>query len=508
MRGAWGKCNFTHSLLFFPKNELGYQPRWKKIAKQDQNSSRTTAVEHSTGHIYIIQYSEAEVISIGESENLTERNLNQRTLGSSPVGGSSPPYTYIIAHTLTIWFGIFFHYNQGCWSLSLNNIHIIMSSTSEFNLGYECMVSFDVTSLYTNVPIKDTLYIIRELLLNDDEYENKTRIPIDKLMSSVQVVLTKTWYLFDDHAPRVWKRFVDDVFLIIKRAHLDAFHEHINNLHPKIQFTTEHEKNGTLPFLDTLVSRNGGNLSVSVYRKPTHTDQYLNHTSNHQLSCKESAVSSLLDRAVNVVSGENDRKKELSHINNALLANGYLRQTIKRVERKIRNRTDKNSDGEDAENEPVATVCMPYIPETSNILRRRVNVIVYEIPCKDCDAVYVGETKRMFKQRVQEHKRAVRNADTDKNEIADYSWKNDHVIDWDNKKIIDRESGWKARKVKETINSIDRNTHINREAEVLLLERTYYNLQMLLGQFVRIGNSCQRRGILCFSKKYGSFVYF
>ncbi|XP_057308014.1 uncharacterized protein LOC130646158 [Hydractinia symbiolongicarpus] len=127
-------------------------------------------------------------------------------------------------------------------------------------------------------------------------------------MSLVQVVLTKTWYVFDgnlltqtdgvamgsptssvvaeiymrahettalttvEHAPRVWKRFVDDVLLIIKGAHLDKFYEHINNLHPKIQFTIEHEKNGALLFLDILVSRNGGNLSVSVYRKPTHTD--------------------------------------------------------------------------------------------------------------------------------------------------------------------------------------------------------------------------------------------
>ncbi|XP_057299527.1 uncharacterized protein LOC130630152 [Hydractinia symbiolongicarpus] len=108
-----------------------------------------------------------------------------------------------------------------------------------------------------------------------------------------------------DQAPRVCKRFVDDVVLIIKRAHLSAFHEHVSNLHPKIQFTVEHGKNVTLPFLDSLVSRNGGNLSVSVYRKPTHTDQYLNYTSNHQMSCKESVVS-LLDRAVNVVSGENN----------------------------------------------------------------------------------------------------------------------------------------------------------------------------------------------------------
>ena len=54
------------------------------------------------------------------------------------------------------------------------------------------------------------------------------------------------------------------------------------------------------------------------------------------------------------------------------------------------------------------------------------NNVVYEIPCKDCDAIYIGETKRQFKQRLQEHRRTVRNGDTNKNEIADHSWTNDH----------------------------------------------------------------------------------
>ena len=41
--------------------------------------------------------------------------------------------------------------------------------------------------------------------------------------------------------------------------------------------------------------------------------------------------------------------------------------------------------------------------------------VVYQIPCNDCEAVYIGETKRTLVQHVQEHKRAVRNADTSKN---------------------------------------------------------------------------------------------
>ena len=44
---------------------------------------------------------------------------------------------------------------------------------------------------------------------------------------------------------------------------------------------------GDLAFLYSLLKRNYGKISVLVYRKPTHTDQYLHYSSHHQTSCKE-----------------------------------------------------------------------------------------------------------------------------------------------------------------------------------------------------------------------------
>ena len=77
--------------------------------------------------------------------------------------------------------------------------------------------------------------------------------------------------------PKVYERFVDDTFCIIKREDIQNFHDHINSLETKIKFTIEEEKDYQLPFLDTLLKRNeDGSISVKVYRKPTHTDQYLN----------------------------------------------------------------------------------------------------------------------------------------------------------------------------------------------------------------------------------------
>ena len=57
------------------------------------------------------------------------------------------------------------------------------------------------------------------------------------------------------------------------------------------------------------------------------------------------------------------------------------------------------------------------------------NNIAYKIPCGDCNAVYIGESKRTLDQRSKEHARAVRNGDIEKNEIADHSWKYNHRFD-------------------------------------------------------------------------------
>ena len=59
------------------------------------------------------------------------------------------------------------------------------------------MVSFDVTSLYTNIPLIDTLSIIKDYVNNDDQFTRKTAIPQVKFLDLVHLVLTTTWYTFN-----------------------------------------------------------------------------------------------------------------------------------------------------------------------------------------------------------------------------------------------------------------------------------------------------------------------
>ena len=79
---------------------------------------------------------------------------------------------------------------------------------------------------------------------------------------------------------------------------VDSLHQHLNSVDPNIQFTVEKEKDGQLAFLDILLSRDSeGSISTSVYRKPTHTDQYLNFQSHHPVAHKRSVVRTLMSRA-------------------------------------------------------------------------------------------------------------------------------------------------------------------------------------------------------------------
>ena len=99
--------------------------------------------------------------------------------------------------------------------------------------------------------------------------------------------------------PRPWHRYVDDTFVIQKEIHKQDFLQHINSVDPAIQYTVENNKqDGTIPFLDiTVKSEADWNLSIIVYRKPTHTDQYLQWDSHHHLSAKFSVIHTLSHRA-------------------------------------------------------------------------------------------------------------------------------------------------------------------------------------------------------------------
>ena len=145
-----------------------------------------------------------------------------------------------------------------------------------------------------------------------------------------------------DHRPKVWERHVDDVFSIVHKTYLQELLEHIDNLHPQTQFTKEEESNSILPFLNTLVQRNHDKtISVKIYRKPMHTNQYLKYTSHNPTSAKQSVITALFDQADNVVSNEKDKIEGKHHILAALQQNGYPKELIQRTVKKHNRRKEQ-----------------------------------------------------------------------------------------------------------------------------------------------------------------------
>ena len=76
--------------------------------------------------------------------------------------------------------------------------------------------------------------------------------------------------------------------------------------------------------------------------------------------------------------------------------------------------------------------------------------VVYEIPCRECDQVYIGETGRNLRERLKEHQYAVNKKDM-KNGTATHACQRQHMVDWSAAKVRCTEQHYWKRKVLEAI---------------------------------------------------------
>ncbi|XP_072030531.1 uncharacterized protein [Amphiura filiformis] len=58
----------------------------------------------------------------------------------------------------------------------------------------DLLVSFDVVSLFTNVPIDDASKIIGDILRGDDTLKNRTRMTSDEIVELMKLCLTSTYF--------------------------------------------------------------------------------------------------------------------------------------------------------------------------------------------------------------------------------------------------------------------------------------------------------------------------
>ena len=216
----------------------------------------------------------------------------------------------------------------------------------------ECIISYDVKALFTSVPIEPAIKIIKQHLENDKELHQRTSMSVQHITMLLEFCLKNTHFVFQGRfyeqtegaamgsppspiianlykeafeekaintsptPPSLWRRFVDDTFVIIKKTQKESFISHINSIDDKIQFTMEDSRgDGSMPFLDTLVTPcSDVSLSTKLYRKPTHTDLYLQWDIHHSIAPKYSVVSTLHHRAKAVCSTQQLFDEEEHHL--------------------------------------------------------------------------------------------------------------------------------------------------------------------------------------------------
>ena len=292
------------------------------------------------------------------------------------------------------------------------------------------------------------------------------------------------------HPPRFWCRFVDDTFVIHEEVNKQDFLQHINSVDPAIKYTVEDNKeDGSIPFLDTMVKPEAdGGLSITVYRKPTHTDQYLQWDSHHNLSAKFSVINTLSHRAKTVCSNPELLTQEKEHLRKALTQCKYPKLALDRVEKRLYKSSSEAIDGannQGATGAPAITrevkskghIVIPYIQGLCESIKKICgrygiqthfkdgstikNLLVspkdkdpmvnqgdaiYWYQCGDlgCDDEYIGETSRTFSERYKEHLK-------EPSPIHHYNNQTNHPINHNNFKIIGREGHHIFRYIKEFI---------------------------------------------------------
>jgi len=102
--------------------------------------------------------------------------------------------------------------------------------------------------------------------------------------------------------------------------------------------------------------------------------------------------------------------------------------------------------------------------------------VIYKISCKDCDATYVGQTKRQLKTRLREHKNNIRQDHSKHSIVSEHIINFNHAFDWENVQIIDHEHNYHEKMISEMIHIKKQNNSLNCINDTDLLDECYFDI--------------------------------
>ena len=224
------------------------------------------------------------------------------------------------------------------------------------------LCSFDISSLFTNVPLAETIQICADTLYDGDlsppQFSKEIFIelmniattsaefsfnnvmykqidgvtmgsPLGPALANIFVGYHENKLFQTINEPFFYTRYVDDTFSIFRtEADADQFFLALNSLHPALKFTMEKEADQALSFLDVKVDKSEKQFLTSIYRKPTFTGRYMRWDSFAPSKRKTNLIETLVHRAL-VICSPGKVKQELDCIRSILQELDCIRSILK-----------------------------------------------------------------------------------------------------------------------------------------------------------------------------------
>ncbi|KAI8122664.1 hypothetical protein CVS40_6383 [Lucilia cuprina] len=130
--------------------------------------------------------------------------------------------------------------------------------------------------------------------------------------------------------PRFLTKYVDDLFGIIKNSAIDDNLNVFNNFHRQIQFPIEEENNCRLPYLDTVIIRDGEDIRMDWYQKPTASGRIINFYSCQPKHVIMNTADNFIKRVL-TISDEKFHKDNKDRIIKIIRMNAFPMDIIKNL---------------------------------------------------------------------------------------------------------------------------------------------------------------------------------
>ena len=172
--------------------------------------------------------------------------------------------------------------------------------------------------------------------------------------------------------PIVYRRFVDDTFLLFRsKDHLEIFRNYLNKQHKNIKFTSAIVENGSLSFFDIKISPENNKFVTSVYRKPTFSGVFTNFESFIPDIYKCGLIETLLHRSFRLCCNYENFHWEIETLKSILKRSSYPHNLVNHCIKKFLNKLLVHRDLNFTVPKRELICVLPYLGKASLDLRTK-----------------------------------------------------------------------------------------------------------------------------------------